>query len=261
MKTIIVAIINQKGGVGKTTTAVNLASALAIVGKKVTLIDMDPQGNATTGLGVSKTQGINSSYGLLLGLKKFNEVSRPTNIPNLDIISSTIDLSAAEIELVHQDRREAKLKMALNDCGRDYIFLDCPPGFGLITLNALNAANKIIIPLQCEFYALEGLAQLFQTIKGVRSSINKNLRISGIVLTMFDTRNRLSTKVSQDVRSHFHSLVFQTVIPKNVKISEAPSYGKPVLTYDLNCTGTVAYIELAKEFLRREKAALKNYVD
>lgn len=261
MKSTVVAIINQKGGVGKTTTAVNLASALAIVGKKVTLIDMDPQGNATTGLGVAKTHGVNSSYGLLLGLKPFKEVSRPTNIPNLNIISSTIDLSAAEIELVHQDRREAKLKAALAESDQDYIFLDCPPGFGLITLNALNAANKIIIPLQCEFYALEGLAQLFQTIKGVRSSINKNLRISGIVLTMFDTRSRLSTKVSQDVRSHFHSLVFQTVIPKNVKISEAPSYGKPVLTYDLNCTGTVAYIELAKEFIKREKASQKQFPD
>lgn len=253
----VVAIINQKGGVGKTTTAVNLASALAISGRKVVLIDMDPQGNATTGLGVEKKQGVCNSYGVLIGAKKLEEATVDSNIPNLKVVPSTIDLSAAEIELVYQDRRESKLKFALQNADSEYIFLDCPPGFGLITLNALNAANKIIIPLQCEFYALEGLAQLFQTIKGVRNSINKNLKISGIVLTMFDARNKLSSKVSFDVRSHFGPLVFQTVIPKNVKISEAPSYGKPVLTYDFRCTGTVAYVELAKEFIKRENRTLK----
>ena len=249
----VVAIINQKGGVGKTTTAVNLAAALAICGRSVTIIDMDPQGNATTGLGVSKNNGLNSSYGLLLGMKRYDEVLCDTDVPNLKVVPSTIDLSAAEIELVTQQHRESKLKKALESADGDYIFLDCPPGFGLITLNALNAADKIVIPLQCEFFALEGLAQLFQTIKSVRSSINKNLKISGIVLTMFDTRNRLSAKVAQDVKTHFQDLVFKTVIPKNVRISEAPSFGKPVLMYDVRCTGTVAYAELAKEFLKRDQ--------
>lgn len=252
----VVAIINQKGGVGKTTTAINLAAALAICGRNVTLVDLDPQGNATTGLSVSKNNGLNSSYGLLVGLKKYSEVCFETGVPNLTVVPSTIDLSAAEIELVTQQNRESKLRKALEWADGDYIFLDCPPGFGLITLNALNAADKIVIPLQCEFFALEGLAQLFQTIKSVRNSINKNLKISGIVLTMFDTRSRLSSKVSRDVRGHFPDLVFKTVIPKNVRISEAPSYGKPVLTYDVRCAGTVAYVELAKEFLKREQASL-----
>lgn len=251
----VVAIINQKGGVGKTTTAVNLAAALSICGRNVTLIDMDPQGNATTGLGVSKNNGLNSSYGLLLGMKQYQEVLHTTDVPNLKVVPSTIDLSASEIELVTQPNRESRLKKSLASADADYLFLDCPPGFGLITLNALNAADKIVIPLQCEFFALEGLAQLFQTIKSVKNSINKRLKISGIVLTMFDNRNKLSTRVSQDVRGHFPSLVFQTVIPKNVRISEAPSFGKPVLTYDVRCTGTVAYVELAKEFLRREQAS------
>lgn len=256
MSAKIVAVINQKGGVGKTTTAVNLAAALAISNRRVTLLDVDPQGNASTGLGVPKNNGLNSSYGLLLGLKGYREVLHETSIPNLRLIPSTIDLAAAEIELVTQKNREGKLKQALVDTDEDYIFVDCPPGFGLITLNVLNAADKILIPLQCEFFALEGLAQLFKTIKSVQGSINKNLKISGIVLTMFDTRSKLSSRVSQDVIGHFPELVFKTVIPKNVRISEAPSFGKPVLTYDVKCVGTVAYVELAKEFLNREKSSL-----
>lgn len=250
----IVAIINQKGGVGKTTTAINLAAALAACGRRVTLIDMDPQGNATTGLGVKKNNGLNSSYGLLIGARSFKETQQGTCVPNLSVVPSTIDLSAAEIELVTQKNRESSLKRSLKDADADYIFIDCPPGFGLITLNALNTADKIVIPLQCEFFALEGLAQLIQTIKSVRGSINKNLKISGIVLTMFDTRNKLSYRVAQDVQQHFADLVFKTVIPKNIKISEAPSFGLPVLMFDHKCAGTIAYVELAKEFLSRERA-------
>ena len=248
-----IAVINQKGGVGKTTTTVNLATALAAIEKKVLILDLDPQGNASTGLGVPKARGIKSSYGVLLGLVPAEEVIQKTYIKGLSIISSTIDLSAAEVELFQQKDRESKLKNAISDLDFDYVFVDCPPGFGLININALNAANKIVIPLQCEFYALEGLTQLFSTIQSVRSTINKDLIVSGILLTMYDRRNSLSESIAKDVRSHFGNLVFDTVIPRNVRISEASSFGKPVILYDVKSNGSLSYIELAREFLSREK--------
>ncbi len=252
MKMNIIAVINQKGGVGKTTTAINLATALAAVDKKILILDLDPQGNASTGLGIPKSRGIQSSYGVLLGIVKPQDVIQETYIKGLSVISSTIDLSAAEVELYQQNDRDSHLKNAISSLEFDYILIDCPPGFGLININALNAANKIIIPLQCEFYALEGLTQLFNTIQSVRSTINKNLVVSGILLTMYDRRNSLSRMVANDVRSHFGKLVFETVIPRNVRISEASSFGKPVILYDVRSSGALAYIELAREFLGRE---------
>ncbi|MDR2781689.1 MAG: ParA family protein [Holosporaceae bacterium] len=248
----IIAIINQKGGVGKTTTVVNLATAIAAVGNEVLVVDLDPQGNATTGFGIHKGRGLQSSYGVLLGLTDPREIIQNTYVNGLHIIASTIDLSAAEIELFPQKDRDSKLKQAISNLNYDYILIDCPPGFGLININALNASNRIIIPLQCEFYALEGLAQLFNTIQSVRNTINKNLIVSGILLTMYDRRNGLSSVVANDVRSHFKNLVFNTVIPRNVKISEASSYGKPVILYDVKSSGAISYIELAREFLSRE---------
>jgi chromosome partitioning protein len=250
--THIVAVINQKGGVGKTTTVVNLATAIAAVGRDVLIIDLDPQGNATTGLGIPKGRGLQSSYGVLLGLTDPIKVIRKTYVAGLHIIPSTIDLSAAEVELFSQKDRDSKLKQSISNLKYDYILIDCPPGFGLININALNASTKIIIPLQCEFYALEGLAQLFSTIQSVRNTINKKLIVSGILLTMYDRRSSLSSVVANDVRAHFKNLVFNTVIPRNVKISEASSYGKPVILYDTKSSGAISYIELAREFLSRE---------
>lgn len=258
MGPVAIAVTNQKGGVGKTTTTVNLATAIAAIGKKVLVIDLDPQGNATTGLGMPKGQGLQSSYGVLIGMASAAEVAKKTYVDGLCLIPSTIDLSAAEIELFSMKDRDSKLKNAIKDLKYDYIFIDCPPGFGFININALNASDKIIIPLQCEFYALEGLAQLFNTIQSVRNTINKNLIVSGIILTMYDRRNSLSLTVAEDVRSHFKNLVFDTVIPRNVKISEASSYGKPIILYDIRSTGAISYIELAREFLTREKENQSN---
>ncbi|MDR0555530.1 MAG: ParA family protein [Holosporaceae bacterium] len=249
-----VGVINQKGGVGKTTTTVNLATALAAVGKSVLVLDLDPQGNATTGFGLPKRRGIDNSYGVLLGLIDPRNVVMETYVKGLHLISSTIDLSAAEVELFSQRDRDSKLKRSIAGLEYDYILVDCPPGFGLININALNAANKIIIPLQCEFYALEGLAQLFNTIQSVRNTINKDLIISGILLTMYDRRNSLSSVIANDVRGHFKNLVFNTVIPRNVRISEASSHGKPIILYDVKSAGAIAHIELAREFLARESA-------
>lgn len=253
----IIAIANQKGGVGKTTTAINLATGLAAVGRKVLVIDMDPQGNASTGLGLERTQRSFSSYELLLGETTVAESVQETIVPNLWLIPSTVDLSGAEIELVDMEHRCFRLKNALaNNCEQfDYIFIDCPPSLGLLTINALAAAEGVLVPLQCEFFALEGLTQLLQTIERVRANFNPMLGITGVVLTMYDRRNRLSEQVSADVRSCLGDLVFETVIPRNVRLSEAPSHGKPALLYDYRCPGSEAYMKLATEMLRRANAS------
>lgn len=260
MTTRIIAIVNQKGGVGKTTTAVNLATALSAIGKKTLIIDLDPQGNASTGLGVPPHLRTGTSYQILIGEKSISEVEQATEIPDLSIIPSTIDLSAAELELVSLDNRESRLKNSLeklseNDQKKyDYILIDCPPSLGLITMNALMAAQSVFIPLQCEFYALEGLSHLLKTIKLVQRKLNAGLDILGVVLTMYDKRNKLTEQIEEDVRSFLGELVFNTVIPRNVRISEAPSHGKPALIYDFHCRGSQAYLQLAKEVVKREKA-------
>ncbi len=250
----ILAVANQKGGVGKTTTTVNLATALAAIGKKVTLVDLDPQGNASTGLGVAKEDRGVGIYGVMAGQASVEEASRQTIIPGLKIIPSTMDLSGAEIELVNVENREFLMKGVFEDLesDQDYILIDCPPSLGLLTLNSLVAADGVIVPLQCEFYALEGLSHLIRTIRSVQSRFNPDLEIQGIVLTMFDRRNNLSGIVADDVREHMGDKVYNTVIPRNVKIPEASSYGKPVMVYDYKSTGAMSYIMLAKEMIKRE---------
>lgn len=252
----VIAISNQKGGVGKTTTAVNLSTAFAAVGKKVALIDLDPQGNCTTSFAIDKQTKMNNSYGILLGVSSAIEALKETQIPGLSIIPSTVNLAAVEVELFQKPKREYQLKQAISELSDtyDYVFIDCPPGFGIITLNALTAANQILIPMQCEFFALEGLAQLLATVKKVQRSFNRSLSIAGILLTMFDKRNALSRMVENDLRKHFPDMVFNTKIPRNVKISEAPSHGKPVIIYDCKCPGAQSYISLAKELLEAHLA-------
>ena len=253
--TRIVAIANQKGGVGKTTTAINLGTAMAATGKRVLIIDLDPQGNASTGVGVPRSQRDRGAYELLFGAVDIATAARPTSIPNLSVIPSSVDLSGAEIELVESERREYRLKAALHSqmAGLDFVLIDCPPSLGLLTLNAFVAADAVLVPLQCEFYALEGLSHLMRTIERVRRAFNPRLEIQGVVLTMFDRRNNLSDLVAQDVRGFLGAKVYDTVIPRNVRVSEAPSHGKPVLLYDLGCAGAQAYVHLASEVLRRER--------
>jgi chromosome partitioning protein len=252
----ILAIVNQKGGVGKTTTAVNLATALAAVKKRVLLIDFDPQGNASTGLGISRQNRRVTSYDVLLADVSVMEAAIATPIPLLSLVPSSVDLSGAEIELVEVSGREFRLRKALDGIAGayDYVLIDCPPSLGLLTLNALVAAHAVLVPLQCEFYALEGLSHLVRTVERVKRSLNPKLEIQGVVLTMFDKRNNLSDLVAADVRGHFGDKVYDTVIPRNVRISEAPSHGKPVLIYDFRSAGAQAYIHLASEVLRREQA-------
>lgn len=254
---ITVAIANQKGGVGKTTTAINIATAMAATGWKTLLIDLDPQGNASTGLGIEAAARINTSYDLLLDQATLAECAQPTEIPGLDIVAATQDLSGAEVELVSIEDRTARLTKALSEQGADgfggydVCFIDCPPSLGLLTLNALCAADTLLVPLQCEFFALEGLSQLLQTVERVQQGFNANLGIVGVVLTMFDRRNRLTDQVADDVRDCLGNLVFDSVIPRNVRLSEAPSHGMPALVYDHNCSGSRAYIGLARELIGR----------
>ncbi len=254
----VLAVANQKGGVGKTTTTINLGTGLAAVGRRVLIIDLDPQGNASTGLGIGRAGRAKSSYQVLLGEIGLAESIQNTLVPGLDIVPSHVDLSGAELELVTLERRTHRLRQALRQAeplAFDHILIDCPPSLGLLTLNALVAAQSVLVPLQCEFFALEGLSQLLNTIERVRGSFNPTLAIQGVVLTMFDKRNNLSEQVAKDVRGFLGALVYDTVIPRNVRISEAPSHGKPALLYDYRCPGSHAYIQLASEMLRREAAA------
>lgn len=247
-----IAIVNQKGGVGKTTTAINLATALAAAGKTVLLVDIDPQGNASTGLGIDRRSRDCSVYDVLIGQASLAEAILPTQVPGLSIVASTAALSGAEVELVGLDRRMHRLGTALAGAAAfDFILIDCPPSLGLLTLNALVAADRVLVPLQCEFFALEGLSQLLGTVERVRSGPNLRLAILGIVLTMIDKRNRLSDQVAADVRAVMGAQVFTTTIPRNVRLSEAPSHGLPALLYDYRCSGSAAYIELAREVLAR----------
>jgi chromosome partitioning protein len=249
---IIVAIANQKGGVGKTTTAINIATAMAATGWKTLLVDLDPQGNASTGLGVPSAARARTSYDLLIEGATVDECTLPTAIPKLDIVPSTVDLSGAELELVAEEDRAIRLRRALGGHrGHAICFIDCPPSLGLLTLNALTAADTLLIPLQCEFFALEGLSQLLQTVERVQERFNPDLGIVGIVLTMFDRRNRLTDQVADDVRECLGNLVFEAVIPRNVRLSEAPSHGMPALVYDHSCAGSRAYMALARELIGR----------
>lgn len=254
-KARVLAIANQKGGVGKTTTAINLATALAACDKKILIVDLDPQGNASTGLGLSRSDRSSGVYQVLVHDAPIGRSSVETAIPRLTVVPSAQDLSGAEIELVEMDRREFRLSDALKPVvfDHDFVLIDCPPALGLLTLNALSAADAVLVPLQAEFYALEGLTHLLGTVERVKRHLNPRLTVQGIVLTMFDRRNNICDMVAEDVRAHLGNKVYETVIPRNVRVSEAPSHGKPVLLYDMKCAGSQAYIHLASEMLKREQ--------
>jgi chromosome partitioning protein len=253
----ILVVANQKGGVGKTTTAINLGTALAAVGERVLLIDSDPQGNASTGLGIGRALRKHTLYDVLMSGMPLLEAAVKTALPGLDLVAADPDLSGVELEIGQQPRKSFRLRDALTPLRESgaytYVLIDCPPSLNLLTVNALAAADAVLVPLQCEFFALEGLSQLMRTVDLVRGSLNPDLEIQGIVLTMYDRRNRLSDQVAGDVRGHFGDAVYQTVIPRNVRVSEAPSFGKPVLVYDLKCAGSQAYLRLAREVVLRER--------
>ncbi|WP_375547815.1 ParA family protein [Oceanicaulis alexandrii] len=260
----VIAVANQKGGVGKTTTAINLATALAAIGQRVVVLDLDPQGNASTGLGVSRADRRATSYDVLVDERPLQDALIDTDVPGLAIIPSDENLSGAELELSDAPRRSYRLRHAIDRFRRtlsgmgehcDYILIDCPPSLNLLTVNAMTAADSVLVPLQTEFFALEGLTQLMRTIDLVRGNLNKTLEIQGVVLTMYDRRNNLSSQVAADVREHFGDKVYKTVIPRNVRVSEAPSFGKPVLLYDLECAGAQAYLKLASEVVKQERRA------
>ena len=255
----VLVVANQKGGVGKTTTAINLGTALAAIGQATLIIDIDPQGNASTGLGIAESELSRTIYDVLLGESSLADAVMATRIPNLWLVPSTVDLSGAELELVNRADRNfilrAALKLLPQHVGNlSYVLIDCPPSLTLLTVNAMAAADAVVVPLQCEFFALEGLSQLLKTIDLVRGNLNPDLEIQGIILTMFDKRNRLAVQVAEDVRAHMGEKVYDTMIPRNVRISEAPSYGLPALIYDLRCPGSQAYIKLAGEMIKRERA-------
>ena len=255
----VLAVANQKGGVGKTTTAINLGTALAAVGEKVLILDVDPQGNASTGLGVPRSQRTTTIYDVLVNQRPVLDSVVKTAVPGLDLVPADADLSGAEIELGAAPRRSYRLRDSLaplrtNPAPYSYVLIDCPPSLNLLTVNAMTAADAVLVPLQCEFFALEGLTQLMRTVELVRGSLNPKLEIQGVVLTMYDRRNSLSDQVAQDVRSHFGDKVYDTMIPRNVRVSEAPSFGKPALIYDLKCAGSQAYMKLAREVVDRERA-------
>jgi chromosome partitioning protein len=257
----VLAMANQKGGVGKTTTAINLGTALAAIGERVLILDLDPQGNASTGLGIDRKARVTSSYDMLVGEKTLRDVVIPTSVPRLFIVPSTMDLLGVELEIAGHSDRSYKLRNALRAYGAasaddpervTYVLVDCPPSLNLLTINALAAADAVVVPLQCEFFALEGLSQLLTTVEQVRSTLNPALTIHGIVLTMYDPRNSLAGQVVADVRAYMGDKVYETVIPRNVRLSEAPSHGKPALLYELKCAGSQAYLKLASEVIRRE---------
>ncbi len=254
----IIAVANRKGGVGKTTTTVNVATAMAAAGKNVLVIDLDPQSNASTSLGIDKHSGMVSSYEVIIGEKDIKDAVVLTEIPGFSLVPATPDLAGAEVELIDRERREFALKDALSDknLNYDYILIDCPPSLSLVTINALVAADAVIVPLQCEYLALEGITDLIGNINQIKRRFNPKLELQGVVLTMYDGRNNLTQMVEEDVRSFFGSKVYQTVIPRNVRVSEAPSHGKPVLLYDFKCPGSQAYINLTGEVLKREKELL-----
>ena len=257
----VLVIANQKGGVGKTTTAINLGTALAAIGEQVLIVDLDPQGNASTGLGIDRRSRNVSTYDVMVGERSLKEVIRPTAVPRLYVAPSTLDLLGVELEIASQKDRAFKLRTAIQqlaieggpeDVHYTYVLVDCPPSLNLLTINALSASDSVLVPMQCEFFALEGLSQLLSTVEQVRSSLNPKLTIHGVVLTMFDPRNSLSSQVVADVREFMGEKVYDTIIPRNVRVSEAPSHGKPVLLYDLKCSGSQAYLKLASEVIQRE---------
>jgi chromosome partitioning protein len=255
----VIALANQKGGVGKTTTAINLGTALAATGEEVLVVDLDPQGNASTGLGIDRRERTLSTFDVMVGEKTLDEVMTETAVPRLWLAPSTLDLLGVELEIASQSTRNFRLRQAIEKLGSirernfTYVLVDCPPSLNLLTINAMAAAHSVLVPLQCEFFALEGLSQLLNTVQQVQRSLNPELTIHGIVLTMFDSRNNLSGQVVADVRAHMGDAVYETVIPRNVRISEAPSHGKPVMLYDFKSTGSQAYLKLASEIIRRER--------